>query len=299
MIYRIDDTLAREQAQWFVIGLVLFAATIILLRDYRVLERYRYDDRGGLAAAAPAPARARDRPAGQRRLPRRRHRLGVRSSRPSSPRSGSSSSWRATCATRGSCSSAGAAVARGDDPAAEAPRPAARRVGRGDAAALLHPRPRLVADVLRRLPGDALRGHEPPARSRSSGLALFAFGAWALVPGAPTSSTASTPGCTRSTTALRRARRQLPARAVALRAGRRRAVRPGVRPGACDHRGRRPSAAAAARGADRPHLRGDRQRARARRRGRRALRLPARRRARLQDRDARRATRSPSCSPRG
>jgi cell division protein FtsW (lipid II flippase) len=42
MIYRIDDKLAREQAQWFVIGLGLFAATIILLRDYRMLERYRY-----------------------------------------------------------------------------------------------------------------------------------------------------------------------------------------------------------------------------------------------------------------
>jgi cell division protein FtsW (lipid II flippase) len=42
MIYRIDDKLARDQAQWFVIGLGLFALTIILLRDYRVLERYRY-----------------------------------------------------------------------------------------------------------------------------------------------------------------------------------------------------------------------------------------------------------------
>jgi cell division protein FtsW (lipid II flippase) len=42
MIYRIDDELAREQAQWFVIGLALFAATIIVLRDYRTLERYRY-----------------------------------------------------------------------------------------------------------------------------------------------------------------------------------------------------------------------------------------------------------------
>jgi cell division protein FtsW (lipid II flippase) len=42
MIYRIDDTLAREQAQWFVIGLVFFAGTIVLLRDYRVLEQYRY-----------------------------------------------------------------------------------------------------------------------------------------------------------------------------------------------------------------------------------------------------------------
>jgi cell division protein FtsW (lipid II flippase) len=42
MIYRIDATLARQQAQWFVLGLVLFVATIILVRDYRKLERYRY-----------------------------------------------------------------------------------------------------------------------------------------------------------------------------------------------------------------------------------------------------------------
>jgi len=42
MIYRIDDNLAREQAQWFVLGLGCFAATIVLLRDYRKLERYRY-----------------------------------------------------------------------------------------------------------------------------------------------------------------------------------------------------------------------------------------------------------------
>ena len=42
VIYRIDETLAREQAQWFVVGLVFFAGTIVLLRDFRVLERYRY-----------------------------------------------------------------------------------------------------------------------------------------------------------------------------------------------------------------------------------------------------------------
>ena len=42
MIYRIDDTLARQQAQWFVVGLILFSVTIISLRDYSVLERYRY-----------------------------------------------------------------------------------------------------------------------------------------------------------------------------------------------------------------------------------------------------------------
>ena len=42
MIYRIDDALARDQANWFVLGLVLFALTIQFLRDYEVLERYRY-----------------------------------------------------------------------------------------------------------------------------------------------------------------------------------------------------------------------------------------------------------------
>ena len=42
LIYRIDDQLAFDQATVFVIGLVLFCATIVFLRDYHVLERYRY-----------------------------------------------------------------------------------------------------------------------------------------------------------------------------------------------------------------------------------------------------------------
>ncbi|MGA2013275.1 MAG: FtsW/RodA/SpoVE family cell cycle protein [Solirubrobacteraceae bacterium] len=42
MVYRIDSTLARQQAQWFVLGLILFAVTIVAFRDYRKLERYRY-----------------------------------------------------------------------------------------------------------------------------------------------------------------------------------------------------------------------------------------------------------------
>ncbi len=43
MVYRIDGaTLARQQAQWFVLGLVLFIGTVIFFRDYRKLERYRY-----------------------------------------------------------------------------------------------------------------------------------------------------------------------------------------------------------------------------------------------------------------
>jgi cell division protein FtsW (lipid II flippase) len=42
MIYRIDESLARDQANWFVLGLLAFAATIVFLRDYEALERYRY-----------------------------------------------------------------------------------------------------------------------------------------------------------------------------------------------------------------------------------------------------------------
>src|ERR1039457_5867993 len=44
MVYRIDPVLARQQAQWMVLGLILFAATILALRRRGVgaLERYRY-----------------------------------------------------------------------------------------------------------------------------------------------------------------------------------------------------------------------------------------------------------------
>ena len=42
MLYRIDASLARDQANWFVVGLILFVADDHFLRDYHVLERYRY-----------------------------------------------------------------------------------------------------------------------------------------------------------------------------------------------------------------------------------------------------------------
>ena len=42
VIYRIDDKLAFDQASVFVLGLVLFCLTILFLRDYSVLQRYRY-----------------------------------------------------------------------------------------------------------------------------------------------------------------------------------------------------------------------------------------------------------------
>src|SRR6202166_1794354 len=44
MVYRIDPVLARQQAQWMVVGLILFAACIVSLRRRGVggLEHYRY-----------------------------------------------------------------------------------------------------------------------------------------------------------------------------------------------------------------------------------------------------------------
>jgi cell division protein FtsW (lipid II flippase) len=42
IVYRIDADLARDQANWFVFGLLLFCLTIQFLRDYEALERYRY-----------------------------------------------------------------------------------------------------------------------------------------------------------------------------------------------------------------------------------------------------------------
>jgi cell division protein FtsW (lipid II flippase) len=42
VVFRIDPIEARKQAEWFVIGLILFVGTIIAFRDYRKLERYRY-----------------------------------------------------------------------------------------------------------------------------------------------------------------------------------------------------------------------------------------------------------------
>jgi len=42
-LYRIDESLARDQGTWFVIGLIAFTVTVIALRsDYRKLQSYRY-----------------------------------------------------------------------------------------------------------------------------------------------------------------------------------------------------------------------------------------------------------------
>src|SRR4051812_12722123 len=64
-LYRIQESFAIKQAGWFALGLVFFCLTIVVLRDYRVLERYRYTiAAGGVGVllfprlAGPAPNRA-------------------------------------------------------------------------------------------------------------------------------------------------------------------------------------------------------------------------------------------------
>jgi cell division protein FtsW (lipid II flippase) len=41
-IYRIDSTLARDQAIWLAVGVLGFVALLLVMPDYRILERYRY-----------------------------------------------------------------------------------------------------------------------------------------------------------------------------------------------------------------------------------------------------------------
>ena len=52
LIYRIDAELAREQAQWFVVGLVFFCATILLSSRPPRAAALSLHDRGRLHRAA-------------------------------------------------------------------------------------------------------------------------------------------------------------------------------------------------------------------------------------------------------
>jgi cell division protein FtsW (lipid II flippase) len=54
-LYRIQESFAIKQAGWFALGLVFFCGTIVFLRDYRVLERYRYTIAAGSIALLLLP----------------------------------------------------------------------------------------------------------------------------------------------------------------------------------------------------------------------------------------------------
>ena len=74
VIYRLDEDLAREQAQWFVFGLALFAGTISCCCTTSACSSGTATRSPRGPAAAGDAAAAGHRPAGQRRLPRRRRR---------------------------------------------------------------------------------------------------------------------------------------------------------------------------------------------------------------------------------
>ena len=238
-------------------------------------------DRRGRARAAAAPARPGHRPAGQRRVPGRRDRAlrvparGVRQARDRHlPR-------RLPARQPAAAGAGGAALRRRHDPAHQALRAAAGRVPGRHVPAVLHPGPGLVDHVLRRLPGDPLRGHEPLLVRAGRAPDVRRRGVGDVPPARPHPG----PRGDLAEPVLAAAGRafRLPDRAVPVRAGRRRAVRYRLRRGAAV--GGRHVAAAGRR--HRPHLLRDRQRARARRRLRAAARLPPVHRARDEGGDGR------------
>ncbi len=105
MLYRIDESYASKQASLFVGGLVLFVLTIVFLKDYHVLERYRYIIAiVGIGLLYSARACSSTTPSSPTRA-RTSTRRSARST--SSPRSSassrSSSSWPVTCARSARC----------------------------------------------------------------------------------------------------------------------------------------------------------------------------------------------------
>ena len=201
----------------------LFSATIIFLRDYEALERYRYSDRARRdrpADPAAVPGSTPD----QRRLPRRQPGPAHL------PADGAGEDLHRRLprqlperAPRGAGRRARRFMAVIVLPPLKHLGPAAGRLGRGDADAGLHPRPGQLGDVLRRLPGADLRRDRPDLvrDHRAGDVRGRAPGSSPTPP--RTSRSASTSGSIRSHDA---GRQRLPGRAVDLRPGRRGAVRP-------------------------------------------------------------------------
>ncbi len=197
VIYRIDDQLAFDQASVFVLGLVVFCLTITFLRDYHVLERYRYliAIAGILLLMAPrlfAPDNgaylAVD--------------LGGISFQTAELAKLCIVVFLASylAENREMLSVAARRVPRADDPAPQAFRPTARRLGRCDVHADLHPRSGQLADVLRRVSRAAVCRHGPPLlrARRASRCSPSAPTRWAAT--SRTSTTGSRSGWTRSRT---------------------------------------------------------------------------------------------------
>ncbi len=159
MIYRIDDGLAARQATLFLVGLVLFAATIVFLRDYHVLERYRYLIAIGSILFLFSPFLLRNQVNGAYLQVN----LGPFSFQPSEfAKIGVVIFLASYLAENRELLSVSARKVLGlTIPPLKHFGPLLVGLGRGDADAVLRSRPRQLADVLRGVPGAALRGHRP------------------------------------------------------------------------------------------------------------------------------------------
>ena len=157
-IYRLGQNDALRQAIWIVIGVALFAATLLLLRrDYRELESYKYLFGIGAIVLLLLPAL----PGIGKTVNGARLWVGVGSLPVAAGRAREDLPDRLPRRLP-------AREARGARAgAAEGLRAAARDLGRRDARARRDERPRLGAPLLRDLPRDALRRDRPRALRRS------------------------------------------------------------------------------------------------------------------------------------
>ena len=149
MIYRLNPTDAFRQGLWIVIGVAVFAATLLAAPRRLPRDRALQVPARGRRGRAPVPARAaRLRPDHQRRAP-----LGPRrAARVPAGRAGEDHADRLPRRLPAR-EARGARGGRAKDD-----RAAARRLGRRDARPRRLERPRLGAPLLRDLPRDALRG---------------------------------------------------------------------------------------------------------------------------------------------
>ena len=241
MLYRLDEDLARDQAQWFVVGLIFFAGD-----DRRAAPRpprARALPLRHRARRDPAAAAAAARQPGQRRVP------VLRTSAPIAFQPAELAKIAIVIFLASYLRDTRQVLVVGARRFAGITFPPLKHLGPllavwGTAMVLLF----VIQDL-----GSSLMffgGFLALVYVATNRISFVLIGARpvrarrarAATRCARRSRAASTPGCTRSTRALRPGdRRQLPDRAVDLLAGRRRALRPGLRPG--DHPARRQRAA--------------------------------------------------------
>ena len=161
VIYRLDPEKAIRQAGWFAFGLLLFTLTIVFLKDFRVLERYRYT----IAAAGLALLLLPRVPGIGQQVNGAYLGVGIG---PFAFQPAEFGKLAIVIFLAAYLRDNRQLLVQGARRFAGVTIPPIKHFGpllvvflAADVPAVLHPGPRLVDHVLRRLPGDPLRGHEP------------------------------------------------------------------------------------------------------------------------------------------